>query len=138
MTAMDAVLTEVHMSKSKTRKAGAAPAMKVEAAPRAAAMELSNPDQQHPRAGSKQALLVNLLGRAGGATIDDLTGATGWLPHTARAALTGLRKRGFAVERISLDRGGSAYRISAPEPEPASKRKRRGGGVGSAKAAAAA
>ena len=101
-------------------------------------MQLPKPDQQHPRAGSKQALLVNLLGRAGGATIDDLTGATGWLPHTARAALTGLRKRGFAVERISLDRGESAYRISAPEPEPASKRKRRGGRVGSAKAAAAA
>ena len=25
---------------------------------------------------------------------------TGWLPHSARAALSGLRKRGFLVERI--------------------------------------
>jgi hypothetical protein len=33
-----------------------------------------------------------------GATIDDLTGATNWLPHTARAALTGLRKRGYRQE----------------------------------------
>jgi hypothetical protein len=29
-----------------------------------------------------------------GATLEELTDATGWLPHTARAALTGLRKRG--------------------------------------------
>jgi hypothetical protein len=34
-----------------------------------------------------------------GATIVDLTQATGWLPHTARAALTGLRKRGYGVIR---------------------------------------
>ena len=27
-----------------------------------------------------------------------LTAATGWLPHTARAALTGLKKKGHAVE----------------------------------------
>jgi hypothetical protein len=25
--------------------------------------------------------------------------ATGWLPHTTRAALTGLRKKGHAVDR---------------------------------------
>jgi Protein of unknown function (DUF3489) len=32
---------------------------------------------------------------------------TGWLPHTARAALTGLRKRGFTVERIRHKTHGS-------------------------------
>ena len=31
---------------------------------------------------------------------DDGRGVTGWLPHSARAALSGLRKRGFLVERI--------------------------------------
>ncbi|MEQ9015745.1 MAG: DUF3489 domain-containing protein [Marinovum algicola] len=51
------------------------------------------------RSGTKQAVLVALLVREGGATLAELQAATGWLPHTVRAALTGLRKRGFAVER---------------------------------------
>jgi len=52
-----------------------------------------------PRKGSKLAAVVGLLLREGGATIDQLAAAMGWLPHTTRAALTGLRKRGFGVER---------------------------------------
>lgn len=50
-----------------------------------------------PRSGSKQALVVALLSREQGATLADLTTATGWLPHTARAALTGLRHKGYAL-----------------------------------------
>ena len=53
-----------------------------------------------PQDGSKLAQVIELLRRADGATIVDLTQATGWLlPHTTRAALTGLRKRGYAVIR---------------------------------------
>ena len=65
-----------------------------------------------PRDGSKLALVIELLRRADGATIIDLTQATGWLPHTTRAALTGLRKRGYAVIRERIGAGDSAYRIS--------------------------
>jgi hypothetical protein len=36
--------------------------------------------------------------RTEGATLDDLITATGWLPHTTRVALTGLRKTGLAIE----------------------------------------
>ena len=36
---------------------------------------------------------------AQGATLDALVNATGWLPHTTRAVLTGLRKRGFEIDR---------------------------------------
>jgi hypothetical protein len=64
-----------------------------------------------PRDGSKLALVIELLRRADGAAIADLTEATGWLPHTTRAALTGLRKRGYAVIRERTGAGGSAYRI---------------------------
>ena len=39
-----------------------------------------------PRDGSKLALVIELLQRAGGATIIDLTHATGWLTHTPRAS----------------------------------------------------
>jgi hypothetical protein len=67
-----------------------------------------------PREGSKLASVIALLRRSEGATIDVLTKATGWLPHTTRAAITGVRKRGYSVV---LDRGGesaSVYRLSDP------------------------
>jgi hypothetical protein len=65
-----------------------------------------------PRDGSKLARVIDLLQRSDGATIPNLTEATGWLPHTTRAALTGLRKRGYAVIRERIGAGGSVYRIS--------------------------
>ncbi len=47
-----------------------------------------------------------------GATLAELVAATGWLPHTTRAALTGLRKRGYAVGIDRADKArGSVYRI---------------------------
>ncbi len=63
-----------------------------------------------PRAGSKQALVITMLSGKSGATLDALIEATGWLPHTTRAALTGLRKKGFAIERLR-EKDGSVYRI---------------------------
>jgi hypothetical protein len=65
-----------------------------------------------PRDGSKLALVIKRLQHTDGATIIDLTQATGWLPHTTRAALTGLRKRGYAVIRKRIGAEGSVYRIS--------------------------
>jgi hypothetical protein len=65
-----------------------------------------------PRDGSKLALVIEHLQRDDGATIIDLTQATGWLSHTMRAALTGLRKRGYAVIRERVGTGDSVYRIS--------------------------
>jgi hypothetical protein len=64
-----------------------------------------------PRQGSKLAEVMALLGRKQGVGIEELTSATGWLPHTTRAALTGLRKRGCAIERSRSEAGGSIYRI---------------------------
>jgi hypothetical protein len=87
-------------------------------APQPQAKNRAIPDQEShpagvaPRDGSKLALVIELLRRADGATIVDLTQATGWLPHTTRAALTGLRKRGYAVIRERIGVGDSAYRIS--------------------------
>jgi hypothetical protein len=65
-----------------------------------------------PRDGSKLARVIDLLQRSDGATIPNLTEATGWLPHTTRAALTGLRKRGYAVIRERIGAGDSVYRVS--------------------------
>jgi hypothetical protein len=65
------------------------------------------------RAGSKQAKIVHLMKRAKGATLDELVEATEWLPHTTRAALTGLRKRGVTLERVKDEGRGSVYRIKS-------------------------
>lgn len=80
------------------------------AAPRRARQQ---PPVAASRANSKQALIIGMLSKREGATIDALVKATGWLPHTTRAALTGLRKRGFEIFRTQSEKGGSIYRISA-------------------------
>lgn len=69
------------------------------------------PSAPASRAGSKQALVIGMLSAKGGATLDALVEATGWLPHTTRAALTGLRKRGLTVERSRNEGEASVYRI---------------------------
>jgi len=71
-----------------------------------------------PREGSKLALVMSLLRRSEGATILTLTKATGWLPHTTRAALTGVRKRGYAVVLERRDEGDSVYRLAEPLQGP--------------------
>lgn len=66
-----------------------------------------------PRSGSKQALVIEMLSTKGGATLAALIEATGWLPHTTRAALTGLRKRGVPIERLREAAEASTYRIAS-------------------------
>ena len=62
--------------------------------------------------GPKRSLIVGLMQRSQGATIHDLIAATGWLPHTTRAALSGLRKKGVAIERSQAEPSWvSTYRI---------------------------
>lgn len=55
--------------------------------------------------------IVAMLNHAKGASIAELMAATGWLPHTTRAALSRLRKAGMILERTSED-GSSRYRIA--------------------------
>ena len=59
---------------------------------------------------TKTVALLALVSREQGTTITDITGATGWLPHSARAALTGLRKHGHTIARTSVD-GVTTYRV---------------------------
>ena len=64
-----------------------------------------------PRAPSKIDAVLALLRREDGATLAEMVEATGWLPHTTRAALTGLRKKGHVLAR---DKRGNVtcYRIT--------------------------
>ena len=65
------------------------------------------------RGPTKQALIIGLLQRQEGATLADLVAATGWLPHTTRAALTRLRQAGHVLEKIRGETG-TIYRIATP------------------------
>lgn len=77
---------------------------------RATAVEWS---RSRPKASSKLGIVLGMLEDPAGVTLAHLAEVTGWLPHTTRAALTGLRKRGFRIElQPSAEGTGSMYRIS--------------------------
>lgn len=63
---------------------------------------------------SKQQQLAALVVRDEGATLDQMVAALGWLPHTTRAALTGLKKKGYVISSDRVD-GVRTYRGIAPE-----------------------
>jgi len=65
-----------------------------------------------PVSPSKIARVIALLQRSDGASLAELIENTGWLPHTVRAALTGLRKKGHAIDKLSRE-GVTAYSIKA-------------------------
>ena len=61
--------------------------------------------QQHaprrPRAGTKLAVLVGLLEREGGATIEEMAAATGWKTHSVRGVMSATLAREFGLEITS-------------------------------------
>ncbi|API61033.1 hypothetical protein BSL82_08305 [Tardibacter chloracetimidivorans] len=61
---------------------------------------------------SKIAQVLVLLRRRGGASLAEIVSATGWLPHTSRAALTGLRKKGHAIAKEKIE-GTTRYQLKA-------------------------
>lgn len=87
---------------------------------REAGLPMSNGDERpvavvvKPK--SKVSLVVDMLQSAVGASLDELVAATGWLPHTTRAALTGLRKKGHVITKDKVD-GVTRYAIAPEVPE---------------------
>lgn len=80
------------------------------------APQAKSPREPKPqdKAKSKKDQLVDLLSAKSGATVPDLAKALDWLPHTVRAALTGLRKAGVKVEKLPAREGEpTRYRINA-------------------------
>src|SRR5215203_3583973 len=73
-----------------------------------------------PSGGSKRAQIIALMQGMAGATLNDMVEATGWLPHTTRAALTGLRYKGYAIARGKNARAETVYRIDVPSPAASS------------------
>ena len=58
-----------------------------------------------PATMTKSETIRKLLARKGGATITQLQAATAWQPHSVRAALSGLRKKGTAITRSANAKG---------------------------------
>jgi hypothetical protein len=48
---------------------------------------------------AKKARLINMLVQKNGVEAVAISKRLGWLPHTTRAALTGLRKAGYEIQR---------------------------------------
>jgi len=70
---------------------------------------------EQPPAGTKRAQLIGLLERPEGATVAEIGQRLGWLPHTVRAAITGLRKAGREVTRSKDADDRSVYRLAPVE-----------------------
>src|SRR5215207_3691899 len=68
-----------------------------------------------PRGGSKRAQIIALMQGMAGATLNDMVEATGWLPHTTRAALTGLP---VSQPSTGSSRSSTRSTTSARHPRP--------------------
>ena len=66
------------------------------------------------RTGTKQALVVEMLRRSEGATVDQIMEATGWQRHTVRGAFAGALKKklGLAVTSEKVQDRGRVYRVA--------------------------
>src|ERR687891_740467 len=85
-------------------------------------------DKPTPRAGTKQALMIELLKRPEGATVAQIAAATGWQRHTIRGAIAGALKKklGLTVEATRTREVGpnktgakgssTVYRITGSPP----------------------
>jgi hypothetical protein len=96
-TGSDASARAASLSRPKPKRAGAA--------------TKSDPDR--PPTSTKRAVLIGMLERAEGASVAEIGLRLGWLPHTVRAAITGLRHAGHEVTRSKAPSGQSVYRLAS-------------------------
>jgi Protein of unknown function (DUF3489) len=77
--------------------------------------DAAEPEERKVRAGTKQAMLIEMLRSPDGATIEEIVAATGWQPHTVRGAMAGALKKKLGLEVTSekVDGRGRVYRLPA-------------------------
>jgi Protein of unknown function (DUF3489) len=76
------------------------------------------PGADRPRASTKRGMLIGMLEQPEGASVAEIGQRLGWLPHTVRAAITGLRHAGREVTRSKDATGRSVYRLARAETAP--------------------
>jgi Protein of unknown function (DUF3489) len=114
------ITAKQHATKPNGRQLGPPPYSTVGIVAQSTRGEKSPTSTRAPRAASKLGRVVGMLIADTGATIGELTTATGWLEHTTRAALTGLRHRGYSLSLTKQGRdGASVYRIASGGGESA-------------------
>jgi hypothetical protein len=67
-----------------------------------------------PREFSKKSIVIDMLRRKGGATLEEIMAATDWQAHSVRGFISGniTKKMGFAVESTKSKDGARTYRIT--------------------------
>ena len=121
--------TEAHVAPTPAKR-GRRNGRKAEAAPAASGSEAAAQPtaKPTPRAGTKQAQMIELLKRPQGATVEQIAAATGWQHHTIRGAISGALKKklGLTVEatrtrevgpnKTGAKRSSTVYRIAGSPP----------------------
>ncbi len=103
--------TPRHSAPAKAERPKTLPTVRTSGTVAGKSKPASKPTDRTPS--GKTATVIKLLDRKDGASIAALIEATGWLPHSTRAALTGLRKKGYTIERgKAKDQTTTVYRIA--------------------------
>jgi hypothetical protein len=95
---------------------------------RARANESAPTEKPTPRAGTKQAKMIDMLKRPEGATVEQIGAATGWQHHTIRGAISGALKKKLGLnveatrtrevgpEKTGAKGSSTVYRITGSGP----------------------
>ncbi|CAA6605791.1 conserved hypothetical protein [Rhodospirillaceae bacterium LM-1] len=96
------------------RAVGVEPPKKL-AAETKAKKDQKNASSHTPRENTKQQQLIEMLKRPEGASIEEITAALGWQPHSIRGAIAGglKKKLGLTVESKKIEGRGRIYSIRA-------------------------
>jgi hypothetical protein len=98
---------------------------------KARATKAAPAEKPTPRAGTKQAQMIEMLKRPEGATVEQIAAATGWQRHTVRGAISGALKKklGLTVEasrtrevgpnKVGAKGSATVYRITGSNPSTA-------------------
>ena len=73
----------------------------------------SAPKERKPREGTKQSVMIEMLRRPQGATLNEIVEATGWQSHTVRGAMAGALKKklGLTITSEKDEARGRVYRL---------------------------
>lgn len=52
---------------------------------------------------TKYQQVIDLLGRGTGASLEEMSSLVNWQPHSTRAFMTGLKKKGYVIESEKVD-----------------------------------
>ena len=120
LVATDAGLVAIgiELEDANTAPAGATDAPREEPASATPTGPEVAPKARTPREGTKQATLIAMLRAPEGATIEEISAATGWQSHTVRGAMAGALKKKLGLEVTSekVEGRGRVYRLPAAGP----------------------